>query len=68
MADRRQFMNVEAADAELVHLLETTRDVIVSEEQLREQRVSFAFGNAPHSLEITRESVVRASERMRLRA
>ena len=68
MADRKQFMNVEAADAELVHLLETTRDVVVSEEQLREQRVSFAFGNAPHSLETTRESVVRASERMRLRA
>lgn len=68
MADRKQFMNVGAADAELVHLLETTRDVVVSEEQLREQRVSFAFGNAPHSLEITRESVVRASERMRLRA
>lgn len=68
MADRKQFMNVEAADAELVHLLETTRGVVVSEEQLREQRVSFAFGNAPHSLNITRESVVRASERMRLRA
>ena len=68
MADRKQFMNVEAADAELVLLLDATRDVVVTEEQLRAQRVSFAFGNAPHSLEITRESVVRASERMRLRA
>lgn len=68
MADRKQFMNVEAADAELVNLLETTRNIVVTDEQLREQRVSFAFGNAPHSLNITRERVVRASERMRLRA
>lgn len=68
MADRKQFMNVEPADAELVSLLEATRDVVVSDEQLREQRISFAFGNAPHSLNITRDSVVRASKSMRLLA
>ena len=68
MADRKQFMAVAPPDAELVKLLEETRDVQVTDEQLREQRISFAFGNAPHSLDITRESVVRASESMRLRA
>lgn len=67
MADRKQFMAVAPPDAELVKLLEETRDVQVTDEQ-REQRISFAFGNAPHSLDITRESVVRASESMRLRA
>ena len=68
MADRKQFMNVEAADSELIRLLDATRDVVVSEEELREQRISFAFGNAPHSLDITRDSVVRASKSMRLLA
>jgi hypothetical protein len=41
--------------------------VQVTDEQLREQRISFAFGNYLHSMEITRDSVVRASESMRLR-
>ncbi len=68
MADRKQFLNAEGADAELLQLLDATRDVVVSDEQLRAQRVSFAFGNAPHSSNLTRESVVRASETMRLRA
>lgn len=68
MADRKQFSNVASADADLVRLLAATRDVQVTDEQLREQRVSFAFGNAPLSLDITRDSVVRASESMRLRS
>ena len=68
MADRKQFLNVATADAELVRLLEATRNVVVSDEQLREQRVSFAFGNSPLSQDIERDSVVRASESMRLRA
>jgi len=67
MADRKQFLNVALADADLVRLLGETRDVQVTDEQLREQRISFAFGNAPLSLDITRDSVVRASESMRLR-
>ena len=68
MADRKQFKDVAPADAELVRLLEKTRDVVVSDDQLREQRISFAFGNAPHSVDITRDSLVRASQSMRLRA
>jgi hypothetical protein len=68
MADRKQFLNVGSADADLVRLLDSTRDVQVTDEQLREQRISFAFGNSQHSLDITRDSVVRASESLRLRA
>jgi hypothetical protein len=68
MADRKQFLNVAAADAELLQLLEATRDVVVSDQQLREQRISFAFGNSPLSQDIERDTVVRASESMRLRA
>ncbi len=62
MADRKQFLNIEPADPELLRLLEETRDVPVSEEQLREQRVSFAFGNAMGSDSTTKESVRLASE------
>ena len=66
MADRKQFRDVQPASARLTELLDQTRDVVVSEEQLREQRISFAFGNAPHSSKITRESVERAAQSMRL--
>ena len=68
MADRKQFLNVVAADVELVRLLNETRSIQVTDDLLREQRISFAFGNAPYSQEnITRDSVRRASESMRLR-
>lgn len=57
MADRKQFLNVGAPSPELMRALEKTRDVIVTEEQLREQRISFAYGNALGSESTTKESV-----------
>jgi hypothetical protein len=66
MTDRKQFLNVVPADAELVRLLEETRDVPITETQLREQRISFAFGNAMGSDSITKESVRHASGHLRL--
>jgi hypothetical protein len=67
MADRKQFQNVPPPDPELVRLLEGTRNSSVSEEDLREQRVSFAFGNAPLSSDrITKESVRASSHHMKL--
>jgi len=46
----------------------SSKDIPVSEAELREQRISFAFGNAPQSLEnrITKDSVRLASEHIRL--
>ncbi len=66
MADRKQFQNVPAPDPELMRLLSQTR--LVTEEELREQRVSFAFGNAPASASdrITKDSVRAASTHIRL--
>jgi len=49
MADRKQFENITAPDPELVRLLDASRHRVVTEEELREQRVSFAFGNAPNN-------------------
>lgn len=68
MADRKQFLNVKPADEELLRLLEKVRESPVTEEQLREQRVSFAFGNAMGSEAITKESVRRSSQHLRLMA
>lgn len=66
MADRKQFQNVSAPDPELIRLLESARRRPVTEEELHEQRISFAYGNAPASGLITKESVRQASERIKL--
>jgi hypothetical protein len=59
-------LNVAPADEELLRMLEATKDVPVTEDQLREQRISFAFGNAMGSDSITKESVRRTSRNLRL--
>jgi hypothetical protein len=66
MADRKQFQNVTPPDPELVRLLEESRRRPVTEEELHEQRISFAYGNAPNSTLITKDSVRRASEQIKL--
>ncbi|MFZ0417581.1 MAG: hypothetical protein WAM04_05720 [Candidatus Sulfotelmatobacter sp.] len=68
MADRQQFFSTPKPDPELEKLLQSSKDIPVSEAELREQRISFAFGNAPQSLEnkITKDSVRLASEHIRL--
>lgn len=68
MADRKQFLNVAPADPELLRLLEEAGRVVVTDDMLREQRISFAYGNMPHSSDVTKESVRQASRSMRLRA
>ncbi len=66
MADRKQFQNVTAPDPELVRLLNESKRQPVSEEELHEQRISFAYGNAPDSQLITKDSVRRASRHIKL--
>jgi len=68
MADRQQFFRPVPADPELKKILDATKDREATEEELRDQRISFAFGNAPHDSEgrITKESVRWASEHIRL--
>ena len=67
MADRKQFYDPRPADPELLRILEASKDEQVSEQDLREQRISFAFGNAPASNLITKDSVRLASEKIKLR-
>ncbi len=68
MADRKQFFGDMKPDPELVQLLKAAAETIVTEEDLREQRISFAFGNAPaNAKDITKDSVRHASAHIRLR-
>ncbi|HKN69439.1 MAG TPA: hypothetical protein VJX30_00150 [Terriglobales bacterium] len=68
MADRQQFLSTIKPDPELAKILEASRNVPATEEELREQRISFAFGNAPQGSEnrITKDSLKQASEHIRL--
>jgi hypothetical protein len=67
MADRKQFESVPTPDPELIRLLEVSRGTPVSEDDLREQRISFAYGNAPaDATTITKESVRHASQHIKL--
>jgi hypothetical protein len=67
MAHRKQFHNVAAPDPELMRLLDASSNQPITEEDLQEQRISFAFGNAPESHLITKDSVRRASKHLKLR-
>lgn len=65
MADRKQFHSDLPIAPELAELLQKARPA--SEDELREQRVSFAFGNAPQSDLITKDSVRLSSKKIRLK-
>jgi hypothetical protein len=67
MAARKQFQSSLTPRPELQRLLDEARQKEVSEADLHEQRISFAFGNAPvDSTSITKESVRIASKNIRL--
>ena len=67
MAVRKSFFGPAPEHPELDQALERTRDVQVTEAQLEEQRVSFAYGNAPVDQKlITKETVRSASKSIRL--
>ena len=67
MADRKQFFGEIKADPELLKALEEAREKPVTEEELHEQRISFAFGNAPGKAKnITKDSVRHTSQNIRL--
>lgn len=68
MPARKQLQSRLIMTPELERLLAETRGKEVSEEDLKEQRVSFAFGNAPASDLITKDSVRHTSQRIRLKS
>ena len=68
MADRKQFLRDVEPDPELAQILERSKATVVSDAELKEQRISFAYGNAPQSSgdRITKQSVKAASEHIKL--
>lgn len=62
MVDRQPVLGPAPQDPELDRLLEATRTIKITEEQFAEQRISFAYGNAPESSGITKASVRDASK------
>jgi len=67
MADRKPLLGDTPPRPELDALFEAARAGEISEEELKEQRISFAYGNAPENSGITKQSVRNASETMRIR-
>ena len=68
MADRQQFFSTVKPDPELAKILDASRNTPATEDELKEQRISFAFGNAPQSSadRITKDSLRVASEHIKL--
>ena len=66
MAEQKMIMAEPPPRPELDRLIAKARETRVSDEELREQRVSFAYGNAPESDLITKESVRTSSETLRM--
>jgi hypothetical protein len=69
MAERKPFIGDLKVDNELQGLLNDTSRTQVTDEELREQRISFAYGNAPANAKgITKDSVRKASQHILLTA
>jgi hypothetical protein len=66
MAIRKSAIRPAPPRPELEALLEQARKSGVTEDQLREQRASFAYGNAPENSRITKESARQAASSLRL--
>jgi len=66
MADRKQFAAVAPADEELLRVLEESKKNVPTDLDLREQRISFAYGNAMELECVTKESVRTSSLHLRL--
>jgi len=66
MAARKSMLHPAPARPDLERLVDEARRAGITDEQLQEQRVSFAYGNAPAGARLTKESVRAASTRSRL--
>lgn len=67
MAARKPILGPAPSHPNLERLLDEARKVPITDEQIREQRVSFAYGNAPEHANITKDSVREASNSFRIR-
>jgi hypothetical protein len=66
MAERKSVLKPAPQRPELQRLLAASIAAGVTEEQLQEQRVSFAYGNAPVGSRITKDSAQLASKNIKI--
>ena len=66
MAERKSARRRAPHRPELEALLERARQVEITDDELRQQRASFVYGNAPKDSLITKESALKAVNRMRV--
>lgn len=67
MALRKQAVQQTEVRPDLLELISKAKCRRVTEDELHEQRISFAFGNALNLGQITKESVRTTSQRVRLK-
>jgi hypothetical protein len=66
MVERKSALKRAPARPALDALLEAARHHVVTDEELRQQRASFVYGNAPEGSRITRESAAASVDRLRV--
>jgi hypothetical protein len=67
MALRKQTAQRTEVRGDLKKLIESSRSHRVTQEELLEQRISFAFGNAMNIDHVTKDSIRTTSQRVRLK-
>lgn len=66
MAERKTALKRAPERPQLQALLERAKTTVLTDEQLQEQRASFVYGNAPKGSRITKESALKAVNRVRI--
>lgn len=66
MVERKSALRRAPERPRLAELLERTKDLPVTDEELLEQRASFVYGNAPQGSRITKESARKSVIQVRL--
>jgi hypothetical protein len=66
MAERKSSLNRAPERPELQALLDHAKTVVMTDDQLQEQRASFVYGNAPMDSRITKESALRSAKHIRI--
>lgn len=66
MAERKSALTRAPERPELAKLLEAAKTVVMTDDQLRAQRASFVYGNAPKGSRITKDSALKAVNSIRV--
>lgn len=66
MAERKSALKRAPERPALDALLDRAKGVVLTDEQLLEQRASFVYGNAPKGSRITKESALRSAKTLRV--